>query len=233
MSIADDMRKLTEEIISSYEERISVVGTIIDDTHRVLDDFRLQRNEMSAQLKDKLSKEKTLRKKDFDAMMADITAAQEVREQELRDSLKSYLEEQKNAVGTIRSKLKEHSSAKNEDGQSVSGNFKTTLDDIQARQRKRQDEVCNLLNEFREEHKATAQAMRELLRKGEEIRVHDLKLMLKNIRDQRLKNKNEIKQMSSHWAEMSQAMEEKRLARMQSFKPTGIPALNDLVLNQH
>lgn len=233
MSIADDMRKLTEEIVSSYEERISAVGTIIDDTHRMLDEFRLQRNDMSAQLKDKLSREKTLRKKDFDAMMADIIASQEEREREVRDSLKSYLEEQRNAVGIIRANLKEHGAAKSEDGQSVVGNFRTALDDIQARQQTRQDEVCRLLNEFREEHRATAQAMRELLRKGEAIRVHDLKLMLKNIREQRLRNKNEIKQMSSQWTEMAQAMADKRLARMRSLKPAGIPALNDLALNQH
>jgi len=213
MSIVDDMRKLTEEIISSYEERISSVGMIIDNTHRMLDEFRSQRNTMSAQLKDKLSRGETLRKKDFDAMMADILASQEEREKEIRNLLKLYLDEQKTAAGIIRTNLKKHSAAKSEDEKNVIGDFRTVLHDIQDRQQSRENEVCQLLNDFRKEHGATAHVMRELLRKGEAIRVHDLRMMLKSIREQRSRNRDEIKQMSSQWREMSRIMADKRLAR--------------------
>ena len=213
MSIVEDMRKLTEEIVSSYEERISSVGTIIDNTHRMLDEFRSQRNTMSVQLKDKLSHEETLRKKDFDAMMSDILASQEKREKEIRNLLKTYLEEQKAAAGIIRTNMKKHSAAKDKNEENVVGNFRTVLHDIQDSKQSREKEVYQLLNDFREEHKATAHAMRELLRKGEAIRVHDLKMMLKNIREQRTQNKNEINQVSCQWREMSRIMADKRLAQ--------------------
>ena len=213
MSIVDDMRKLTEEIVSSYEERISSVGTIIDNTHRMLDEFRSQRNTMSVQLKDKLSHEETLRKKDFDAMMSDILASQERREKEIRNLLKTYLEEQKAAAGIIRTNMKNYSAAKDKNEENVVGNFRTVLHDIQDRQQSRENEVYQLLNDFREEHKATAHAMRELLRKGEAIRVNDLKIMLKNIREQRTQDRDEINQVSCQWREMSRIMADKRLAR--------------------
>ena len=69
MGIADDMKRLAKEIVSSYESRISEVGIIIDNTHRILEDFKTKRNEMSNQLKEILAKEESLRKKDFDSMM--------------------------------------------------------------------------------------------------------------------------------------------------------------------
>ena len=76
MNNAEDMRKLTEEIVSSYESRISAVCTIIDNTHQMLDDFREKRSAMSTQLRETLAKEDSLRKKDFDIMMKEILESQ-------------------------------------------------------------------------------------------------------------------------------------------------------------
>ncbi|MDD5598947.1 MAG: hypothetical protein PHV82_13450 [Victivallaceae bacterium] len=213
MSLVDDMRKLTEEIISSYEERISSVGMIIDNTHRMLDEFKSQRNLMSGRLKNKLSHEETLRKKDFDVMMADILAPQEEREKEIRNSLQSYLEEQKSAAGVIRTNLKKHAEAKDKDGEDVVGNFRSVLLELQNRRQERENEVYRLLNDFRNEHQATTRAMRELLRNGRAIRIHDLKIKIKNIRQQLTQNRDDIHQISSQWHEMSRILAEKRLAR--------------------
>jgi hypothetical protein len=49
------MKKLTEEIIISYEARIATVGTIINNTYQALDDFRANRDEMNGELKETLS----------------------------------------------------------------------------------------------------------------------------------------------------------------------------------
>ncbi|MDD5597318.1 MAG: hypothetical protein PHV82_05205 [Victivallaceae bacterium] len=213
MSIVDEMRRLTEEIISSYEERISSVGMIIDNTHRMLDEFRAQRNIMSVQLRNKLSRKETLRKKDFDAMMADILVSQEEREKEIRNTLHSYLEEQKSAAKVIRANLKKHAATDNGDGENIVGSFRSILAELQAQRQKRENEVRQLLNEFRSEHQATARALRELLSNGRAIRIHDLKIKLNNIREQLAQNRDEAGQMSSQWREMSRILTEKRLAR--------------------
>jgi len=65
MGIADDMKKLTKEVVFSYESRISEVGIIIDNTYRILEEFKTKRNEMNSELKETLAAGESLRKKDF------------------------------------------------------------------------------------------------------------------------------------------------------------------------
>ncbi len=73
MQTADDMKRITEEMVSSYESRIVNVAMIIDNTHKIIENFRIIRNEMSNHLKERLAKEDTLRKKDFDNMMRNVS----------------------------------------------------------------------------------------------------------------------------------------------------------------
>ena len=72
MGIAEDMKRVAQDIVSSYQSRVSTVATIIDNTHQILEDFKTRRNEMSNHLKETLAKEESLRKKDFDNMMKDV-----------------------------------------------------------------------------------------------------------------------------------------------------------------
>ena len=188
------MRKLTEEIISSYESRISAVCMIIDNTHQLLDDFREKRSEMSMQLKETLSNGKSLRKKDFDNMMKDITESQETRETETRNLLKTYLDEQKEAAKIIRESLEKHK------GDCVNGeagginDFRKVITDIQASQKKREEQVRDMLTAFRNDHKMLSESLRSLLEKGTALRIRDVKTMLENIRSKRTEWREEIKQ---------------------------------------
>lgn len=107
MGIAEEMRRVAEEIVSSYQSRISTVAMIIDNTHQLLDDFKIKRDEMSNHLKETLAKEESLRKKDFDNMIKDILSHQDEREKEVRDLLKTFFEEQKEIAQVIKRNLAE------------------------------------------------------------------------------------------------------------------------------
>jgi len=163
MGIADDMKRLAKEVVSSYESRISEVGIIIDNTHRILGDFKTERNEMNNQLKETLAKEESLRKKDFDGMMEEILSHQDEREKQVRDLLRTFLEEQKEMAQTIKKNLSEGEKVRIND-------LKKMLQDIQARQRAREDEVSMMLKEFQKEYKEMAESLRSLLDKGGAIR---------------------------------------------------------------
>ena len=214
MGLAEDMRILAQEIVSSYESRISTIGLIIDNTHQILEEFKTKRNEMSSDLKETLAKEESLRKKDFDNMMKDILSSQDGREKEVRDLLKTFLAEQKEIAETIKKNLAEGEKVRISD-------FRKMLKDIQARQKARENEVSTMLKEFQKEYKEMAESLRALLDKGEAIRIKDFKEMLKNIRSRQIEREKEVKKrldefrkerqdMASEWRELTVVMAKKR-----------------------
>lgn len=186
MGITEEMKRVAEEIVSSYQSRISTVAMIIDNTHQLLEDFKNKRNEMSNHLKETLAKEESLRKKDFDNMMKDILHHQDEREKEVRDLLKTFFEEQKEIAEIIKKNLSE--------GQKVRINdFKRTLQDIQARQKARENEVSVMLKEFQTEYKEMAESLRSLLDKREAIQIKEFKVTLKNIRSRQIERAKEAR----------------------------------------
>ena len=49
MTIAEDMKKLTENIIVANDVRVKALGALVSDTHRTLDGFSKDRKKMAAQ----------------------------------------------------------------------------------------------------------------------------------------------------------------------------------------
>ena len=214
MGSAKDMKRVAQQIVLSYESRISTVGMIIDDTHQLLEDFKTKRNEMSTKLKETLAKEGSLRKKDFDSMMEEILSHQEEREKEAKDFLKTFLEEQKEMAETIKKNLADGEKVRIDD-------FKKMLQDIQARQKVREDEVSMRLKEFQIEHKEMASSLRSLLNRGEAIRIKDFKETTKNIRERQIERANEVRaklnefrkehqDTASQWHKIAVVMAKKR-----------------------
>ncbi|MBU4345763.1 MAG: hypothetical protein KKH29_00365 [Candidatus Omnitrophica bacterium] len=179
MGIVDDMKRVAEEIVSSYQARISEVATLIDNTHQLLEDFKTKRNEMSNQLKETLARQESLRKKDFDYMMQNVLSHQDKREKEVKELLKTFFEEQKEVAEIIKKSLTGAEKIRIDD-------FKKMLQDIQAKQRTRENEVSVTLKEFQTEYKEMAESLRSLLDKREAIRVSEFKVMLKDIRSRQI-----------------------------------------------
>jgi len=210
MSITDDMKKVAEEIVSSYQSRISAVATIMDNTYQLLEDFKARRNQMSDQLKETLAREESLRRKDFDNMMRDLLAHQEEREGQVKDLLRTFFEEQREIADLIRKNLTEGEKVRIND-------FKKMLQDIQARQRAREQEVATTLREFQGEYKEMTESLRSLLDKGEAIRIKDFKEMLRDIRTRQAERREDVKKrldehrserqdMASQWDKVAVTM---------------------------
>lgn len=187
MGIAEELKRVAEEIVSSYQSRISTVAMIIDNTHQLLEDFKNKRNEMSEHLKETLARGESLRKKDFDNMMKDILSHQDEREKQVRDLLKTFFEEQKEIAQVIKRNL-----AEGEEKVRIS-DFKKMLEDIQARQKARENEVSVMLKEFQTEYKEMAESLRSLLDKREAIRIKEFKAMLKDIRLKQIERAKEVR----------------------------------------
>lgn len=214
MGIAEDMKRLTQEIVSSYQSRASAIGMIVNDTHQLLEDFRARRNGMSNQLRETLAKGGSLRKKDFDHMMKDILSCQDEREQQVRDLLTTFFEEQREIAEIVKKNLAAGEEIRIND-------FRKMLQDMQARQKARENEVSMTLKEFQKEYREMAESLRSLLDKEEVIRIKDFKEMLKNIRSRQIERTKEVRakldefrkeqqDVASEWHRLTVVMPDRR-----------------------
>ncbi|MDP2168696.1 MAG: hypothetical protein Q8J64_10240 [Thermodesulfovibrionales bacterium] len=185
MGIADDMKKFAHEIVSSYEHRIAAIGEIIDNTHRMLEEFSTSKNEMSGRLKKSLAAGESLRKKDFDIMMKDIIAGHEERQRQVKEMLRTYMEEQKDRASALKRALEEKKAIK-------AGEFKEMLRDIHAGQRKREEEITGVLRDFQKEHEEMTGSLRSLLAKRQGSRIEDFKGLLNSVRTRRKEQAGKI-----------------------------------------
>lgn len=226
VNIAEQMQSLTYDVISSYEDRVSAIETIFSDTHQLLDEFqkalfetREERNSLSSELREKLAKTESLRHKDFDQMMQRILKEQGERENEVRKFLENYFAEQKEIVKTLKESLGDFNKQLIKGEQIRLEEFKQKFSEIKEQQLERQNQVIKMLKDFqakvaeyRQENEKLAKGIRELLNKGETIRIRDFKAMIRGFQKER-------KEAVSAWQGLSLAMAKKR-AEVREVIPT-------------
>jgi len=180
------LKNMVEDVLSSYENRIKSLGSIFDITYRFLNETqeslvnaRDEREKINTQIRDILAKKEHLRRKDFNNMMEGILLAQEKREKDVRNLLKGYFSDQKDMAQSLRKNLEEFrdSLAKGE-GQRTKG-FQALIKDILFIQEERKREVVSKLKDFQREQGDLALGLKDLLAKGDNLRIRDFKLMLK------------------------------------------------------
>ena len=186
MTVVEDMKRVAQEMATSYQSRICEVAEMIDNIHGILEDCRHKRDMLSDDLRGILAREGFLRKKDFDNMMKSIMSYQDEREKEVKNLLKTFFEEHKEIAETVKKCL-------SEDAKIKIGDFRNMLQDIQVRQKARESEVSTLLKEFQTEYNETAESLRSLLDRGEDLRIRAFKEMIKNIRIKQLTRAKEVR----------------------------------------
>jgi molecular chaperone DnaK (HSP70) len=186
-----EMKNIVENILSSYEDRIHDVSSIIEGSHQILEDFqdsildtKEEREKINTQLRDILARNESLRRKDFDNMMRGILSTQDEREKEVRNLLKGYLKEHKNMVQELRVNLGKFKDSLARGEVERVKEFHEMIKETLAKQDERKDEVTSRLKEFQKEQKVLASRLKELLAKGRVLRIRDLKLMLREFKTQ-------------------------------------------------
>lgn len=166
-----DLRDLAEDIIVAHDTRVKIVGEIIDDTHRMMANFKTKREQMAMELQKLLAKGESLRKKDFERMMLDIIDAHAKREEEVKEMLESFSREEKEVQEKLRNLLKKGEEVRIKD-------FKKMMIEIKQGQEKRiqatnesvtdqlqrmQEEVHTMLDNFKTERQSVASAWHQML----------------------------------------------------------------------
>ncbi len=207
MEIADEMRELVKEIISSYESRVESVTAITEITNEMLEDFKNKRNEMASKLRETLANGESLRRKDFDNMMKAIVSQGEERENLIKEMLKNFLHEHQQMAASLRENLSNGRPIRTEE-------FRSMIEGIRTGQLEKKKEVRTLLENYRKEQQILADELRKLLSKGESLRIKDFKDMLQSIREEKRGRekevsrmlagfRNEVEEAASAWRELS------------------------------
>ena len=166
-----NLKDIADDIIVSYETRVRVVGGIIDDTHKMMDDFKEKRETMAKELQEILAKCESLRKKDFDRMMADIVSRQNEREKQVKEMLEIFRKEEEAVADKLKKLLTKGEDVRIKD-------FKKMMTDIKQEQERRtketgasvtdqlqemRGEVHTMLDNFKKERQSVATAWHEVL----------------------------------------------------------------------
>jgi hypothetical protein len=203
MLLSKDMTNIADDIVSSYAARIESISSIFDATCQLIESFqdsfldvKQERQQINIQVREILARNEHLRKRDFDNMMQCILSIQDEREKEVRDFLNVYLHEQRDkATALMKNLAKFRNSLADGEARRVK-EFQAFIRDIFVNQEQRKEEVISGLKEFQREQHETAKRLRELLDKGRDLRIKDLKSMLKEFKilhDERAARREERK----------------------------------------
>ncbi len=155
MGIATDMKNLSDDIIVSHDMRVKAIGGLVKDTRNMLKGFQKEHEEMADNLRMNLDKGETQRLKDFKSMMADTQHS--IRE--IENYVANRLKEFSNAHADMRGGLIKE--LVRDVGNTVKAT-KKLMSDIQSRQKERNAEIADLMDEFRTEREKMAASWQAL-----------------------------------------------------------------------
>ena len=165
---------VAEDILVSYEKQISTIGILVNNTHGILQESKVALKTLSSQLRETLADSASLRKTDFDHMIAMLESQQEDRHREIMGLLNEFILVHKEAAYRLKGLLSDARSGRMVD-------FRATLAEIQARQSDAQQQVINQLRVTQDDQEGLKAELQKLLNNGRAVRPKELKAALHNL----------------------------------------------------
>jgi len=189
-----------DNIISSYETRIQKIQTafqssenitesshfLFDNVQSSLNDLRKERDLLNAKLCEILAKNGSLRKKDYNTMMSGILCALDEKEKEAEAQFLSFIEAQKETAQALKSSLLGIKDITSPDVTEKINLVKVQLSRISELQETRKETVMKSFSDFQKLHNRMTESLNNLLSKGDQIHIHDIK----KIKNQLIKELN-------------------------------------------
>jgi gas vesicle protein len=182
MGIADDIKKLGEDIVASYDTRVKAIGVLVKDTHQMLKRFDAEHKEMSEKQAEALANFVADLTKSVSNMIKGFQKDHKAMADELKDNLEkgeedrikafkammANIQKEIKAIETyVKNKLKEFDDAHadmSEELKKMLAKYvddmvkatKKLMDDIQKRQKERNTGVADLLEAYNTEREKMA-----------------------------------------------------------------------------
>jgi len=161
-----------EAIINSYDIKVKSVTSLIRQAREKIHNCYNEQNLLGDKLKEVLSKNQNLRKKDFNFMMEKVQNLQSFREKEISKILDDFCREEEDMVAALRKIFKGKKSSPLKD-------FNNLKEKMLKRPMDGEKRVSLILKKFHRDHEELTAAIRKLLEKGDSVRIKDLKAMIK------------------------------------------------------
>ncbi len=188
MDTGEQLKTLANSIIDSYEMRVKTVNGLMEQAYGFLGNFRLELEEMIDRLRENLARGESLRKSDFDRMMADFTERRRSHQAKAEEVLGRFQNEEMEMIDRLRQIIISG-------GRSSLKDMELIRDDILKRQKERETSVIQTLKRIQVEQEELKTAIKRLLNKGGDVKIRDFKLMLKSLRIQQSTRENQIGRM--------------------------------------
>lgn len=190
-----EIEDFLEEIISSYETRITKIESVFqtseninetchflfDNVKNSLKEFRNERDILNIKLREKLAKNGSFRKKDYDVLMEDIVSTLEEKEKETLIEFLHYIEAQKEMAQVIKFSLLGIKEANFSQAKEKMSSVKLLLSKILKQQETRKRTLVNSFSDLQHLHNKMTGCLIGLLEKGDEIQVKDIKEIINKI----------------------------------------------------
>ena len=206
-----------EDVFVSYESRVQEFSGLIETTQELLldsqeslSDLKEEQERVHGQLRDTLATNGSLRRADFSRMMQDLQREQRERELEVRSLLKDYLDEQKMLAANLAGHLSQFREALGRQESIRLVQFQEFIGQVRQRQEQRKEEVRAQLRRVQSEEGRVIHSLQELLARGRDLRIKDLKRMLDQFQQER---ESRQAQAGERRQEIQRKLQSYRLAR--------------------
>ncbi|MEI7527115.1 MAG: hypothetical protein WCJ95_22385 [Mariniphaga sp.] len=178
-----------DNIISSYETRIQKIQTafqssenitesshsLFDNVHDSLTKLRKERDILNSRICETVAKNGSLRKKDYNTMMSGIINALDEKEHEAENQFLDYIEAQKETALSLKNSLLEIKDITAQDAGEKIILVKEQLSRIAELHEIRKEVAIKSFTDFQQLHNRLMDCLEELLKKGNQILVQDIK----------------------------------------------------------
>ncbi len=167
------MESAVESVIDSYEAQVRAVAALMRQTLEVLRNLGCEQEKKVLELRDLLARVESLKRKDFDTLIAEIWARRREKEGEIGQTLESFLIEQQELVAWLRMVVS--------DGYISLEEFRLLSQNMLTRQKEQEGKLSRMLRELHLEQEELGAGLKKLLEKGENVRIKDFKALIKAV----------------------------------------------------
>jgi uncharacterized protein YukE len=214
MGIANDMKKLREDIITANNVRVKAIGVLVKDTHKMLEGFQAEHKEMATNLRGELVKGEEERLKDFRAMMANIQKFVSDLDKEVSTMIERFQKEHKAMADELRENLEKGEADRLKTFNDMMGNIHQDINQIETY-------VANKLKEFSDAHAGMSEELKKMLAQYVDDMVKATNKLMGDIQKrQKERNaevadlleafKTEREKMAANWQALTATMAKKR-----------------------
>lgn len=185
METQANLRTLATSILDSYAMRVETVKTLMEQAHGFLKGYQNELSDMIDRLRENLARGGSLRKADFDRMIRDILDPRTEQARETEESLLRFQGEEEEMIRRLRAILLQG-------GDDGLKNIQEIRFDILRRQKEREREILYTLKQFQLAQEEVRACLKDLLAKGEHIRIKDLRGVLRVLKAQQTRRDSDL-----------------------------------------